>query len=196
MTNEEKLDNFRNMIMKSVRQSSADELDMYQESLDDAFEEYKTMKEQQAEAVIKAERVNLHREMNKTVSLEQIKIRHEYTKQYEERKKDLFAEVKELLAQYMGTPAYEQLLVRQIKKAVKIARGEQVIIYIDPADAVHHASLQKATGAELTVSEYSFEGGIRAVLPQRNVLIDESFQTKIKEAMENFSFEGGNSSGK
>lgn len=196
MTNEEKLNNFRNMTMEAVRQNSANELDMYRESLDNAFEEYKKMKEQQAEAVIKAERVNLHREMNKTVSLEQIKIRHEYTKRYEERKKDLFAEVRELLAKYKETPAYEQLLMKQIKKAVKFARGEQVIIYIDPADEEHRMSLQKATGAELTVSEYSFDGGMRAVLPKRNVLIDESFQTKIEEAMENFSFEGGNSSGR
>ncbi len=196
MTNEEKLNNFRNMVMKAVRQNSADELDTYRESLDNAFEDYKKMKEQQAEAVIRAERVNLHREMNKTLSLEQIKIRHEYTKKYEERKKELFAEVRELLTQYMGTPAYEQLLIKQIKKAVKFARGEQVIIYIDPADEAHHASLQEATGAELTVSEYSFDGGMRAVLPKRNVLIDESFQTKMEEAMENFSFEGGNSGGK
>lgn len=192
MTNEEKLQNFQTITMEEARRKGNEELKAYTESIDQAFEEYKAMKEEQAQLVLKAERDNLHRERNKAVSLEQIQIRREFTKRYEELKSRLFVEVQDLLADYMETPEYEKQLEALIRKDMEFAGDEAVIIYIDPADEERMTGLQANTGAMLTVSEYSFGGGIRAVLPDRNVLIDDSFQTKVKEAMENFSFKGGN----
>ena len=72
---------------------------------------------------------------------------------------------------------------------------EKMIIYIDPADQALLMNLEMEAGTTLTVSEYSFGGGTRAVLPDRNVLIDDSFATKVKETMENFSFTGGEFNG-
>lgn len=192
MTNEEKLQSFQTITMEEARKKGNDELKAYTESVNQAFEEYKEMKEQQAQLTLKAEKDNLYREMNKAVSLEQIHIRHEYTKRYEELKSKLFVEVQNRLADYMDSPEYSKLLEKLIRKNKEYAGKEAITIYIDPADADRLTSLQAATGAMLTVSEYSFGGGIRAVLPERNVLIDDSFQTRLKEAMENFSFKGGN----
>ena len=39
------------------------------------------------------------------------------------------------------------------------------------------------------MSEYSFMGGIRAVIPARHILIDNSFQTKLSEAKRDFRFD-------
>lgn len=192
MTNEEKLRSFQTITMEEARKKGNEELKAYTESFNQSFEEYKAMKEQQAELTLKAERDNLYREKNKAVSLEQIQLRHAYTKRYEELKGKLFVEVQDKLAEYMELPEYEKLLEKLVRKNKEFAGEEEVIIYIDPADAERKSSLQAATGVMLTVSEYSFGGGIRAVLPQRNVLIDDSFQTRLKEAMENFSFKGGN----
>lgn len=192
MTNEEKLRSFQTITMEEARKKGNEELKAYTESVNQSFEEYKAMKEQQAELTLKAERDNLYREKNKAVSLEQIQLRHAYTKRYEELKGKLFVEVQDKLAEYMELPEYEKLLEKLVRKNKEFAGEEEVIIYIDPADAERKSSLQAATGVMLTVSEYSFGGGIRAVLPQRNVLIDDSFQTRLKEAMENFSFKGGN----
>lgn len=192
MTNEEKLRSFQTITMEETRKKGNEELKAYTESVNQSFEEYKAMKEQQAELTLKAERDNLYREKNKAVSLEQIQLRHAYTKRYEELKGKLFVEVQDKLAEYMELPEYEKLLEKLVRKNKEFAGEEEVIIYIDPADAERKSSLQAATGVMLTVSEYSFGGGIRAVLPQRNVLIDDSFQTRLKEAMENFSFKGGN----
>lgn len=196
MTNEEKLQNFRTMTMEMVRKKRNDEIDGYRESMDRAFEEYKEQQEKQTQLLLKAQKDSLHREMNKLISIEHIRIRHEYTKRYEELKDKLFTEVQTMLAEYMTTPAYEKLLAKQIRKDMRFARGEQIIIYIDPADHEHLTGLQMMTGAALTVSEYSFGGGTRAVLPDRNVLIDDSFETRLKEIMETFSFRGGDSNGK
>lgn len=191
MTNEEKLLNFRITTMEAARKQSADILEAYTKSLEEAFEEHRARKEQQAELILKAEKDNLKRRKNKELSLDQIQVRHEVTNKREELKTKLFTGVKDLLANYMETPAYEELLRKQIRKDVMFAKREEVIIYIDPADQGLKHSLEAATGVALTVSEYSFGGGTRAVLPKRNILIDDSFVTKIEEEYQKFSFKGG-----
>ena len=64
-------------------------------------------------------------------------------------------------------------------------------IYIDPADESMLTSLHAATNTALTLSQYSFGGGIRAVLPSRHILIDNSFSTKLGEIKQDFRFDGG-----
>lgn len=44
------------------------------------------------------------------------------------------------------------------------------------------------TGCDIRVSQYPFSGGTRAVIASKNILIDNSFETKLKEAGENFQF--------
>ena len=91
----------------------------------------------------------------------------------------------------MSTPAYVKLLEKQIKDILKIAGGEHVTIYIDPNDQFLLQDLAVATNTAISVSEYSFMGGTRAVLEERHMLIDNSFETKLTEAKEQFTFSGG-----
>lgn len=44
------------------------------------------------------------------------------------------------------------------------------------------------TNTTVEVSKYGFGGGIRALIRARNILIDQSFETKLKEAEEAFVF--------
>lgn len=103
-----------------------------------------------------------------------------------------------MLANYLETQDYQKLLERQVQHAVEFAGKDRLIIYLDPVDedklnrlALHHGN------AEFRISQYSFTGGIRAVIPERHILMDHSFQTKLEEAREKFHFdlnltEGGN----
>lgn len=91
----------------------------------------------------------------------------------------------------MTTSAYQQLLIKQIKNIQKEAGSGKLILYIDPADSDKRSSLQVATGAPVTVSEYSFMGSTRAVLQDRNILIDNSFASKLEKLKADFSFNGG-----
>ena len=56
-----------------------------------------------------------------------------------------------------------------------------MIIYINPSDADKKEALEAAAGVSLTVSAIDFGGGIRAVIRARNILIDESFVTKLEQ---------------
>ena len=45
--------------------------------------------------------------------------------------------------------------------------------------------------AELTVSAEDFRGGVRAVIRSRNILIDNSFKTQLRNEYDKFMFAGG-----
>ena len=61
----------------------------------------------------------------------------------------------------------------------------------DPADSSKLPSLSAAVNTTLTLSQYSFMGGTRAVVENRHILIDNSFATKLEEEKAAFTFDGG-----
>lgn len=44
--------------------------------------------------------------------------------------------------------------------------------------------LQEKSGCKVEIAEDEFSGGIRAVIPSKNVLIDESFAERMRRAQE------------
>ena len=98
-----------------------------------------------------------------------------------EWKEKLIAQAKILLEEYQNTSEYQEYLIAKIKMAKKVAEQEAVLIYINPSDADKKEELEKKTGVDLTVSNIDFGGGIRAVIRSRNILIDESFVTKLEQ---------------
>lgn len=198
MTTEEKLQHFLDTCMEDARTRSARMLDEYMTALEKTFEEHQADARRRADMQVRLESEKIERETNKKLSVEQIGIKRTLGQKQEELKEKLFVELKDMLANFLETPEYQRLLEKQIKHAVDFAGGDEVIIYLDPADedkarrlALHHG------GAQLKVSEYTFDGGTRAVIPSRHILIDNSFQTKLEEAKENFHFDltltkGGN----
>lgn len=191
MTTDEKLLHFQEFTMADAREQSNKLLDEYNASLETVFEEHKHEKLRQSELIIKTETEGLERNRNKELSKQQLHIRRKITRKQNELKDKLFIEVKDLLLEYMKTAEYEELIINQIKDACKFANGQEMIIYIDPADASKKADLESKTGVTLTVSEYSFLGGTRAVISERNILIDNSFESKLADAKQQYTFDGG-----
>ena len=60
-----------------------------------------------------------------------------------------------------------------ISQAIDAERARRISLYM---------------GVAIRISDYSFLGGIRAVIPGRHILIDNSFQTRLEEARHNFKF--------
>lgn len=195
MNIQDKLIHFQKNAMESARLQSNSMIDEYTEGLEKIYQEFRAEKDRQAQLQIQSETDRLTSESNKTLHEQQLAIRRELTDHINDLKQQLFSEVSNLLEEFMNTPAYEDWLVDHIKKAKKFARDEEIIIYIDPNDEKRLFSLEERTYAHLTVSQYSFFGGMRAVIPSKHILIDDSFETKLKEEKENFTF-GGISHGK
>ena len=164
MTIEEKLQHFYTASIDSAMQEAQQVQTQHQEALDKIFQEHKETKERQIQSHIQAETDNLKREINKTVSARQLEYRRLLSDKTEEIKQQLFHDVAERLAQFRSTPEYLEYLSQRIQEACDFAP---------------------------VVSREAFMGGLRAVIRSKNILIDNSLATLLREAKEEFVFAGG-----
>lgn len=188
MTTEEKLKHFLDVTVENANAKSVETIEEYKQGLKKVFESHREDALRKQELQIKLSEENLRKEKNSEVSKQQIEIKKELGKKQEELKSLLFHEVENKLEEYMSTKEYRKYLIDHIIEAKKFAQDEEIQIYIDPADEEALESLEKATGTQISVSEYSFHGGIRAVIRSKNILIDQSFETRLNEAKDGFSF--------
>lgn len=191
LTTEEKLKHFEETVQKQAWNKRTEMIHEYKVSLQKRMEKQKQEKQAQADLLLHAEALGLKQKKNKLLAKQKLALRRQLSKTQADFKDKLFAEVKAKLEAYMDTPAYQELLVQQIQDILRYADGSPVTISIDPADAAKRNSLIAATSTPLTVSQDSFLGGVRAVLPGRHILIDNSFSTKLMEEKASFQFHGG-----
>lgn len=191
MTTQEKLQHFYDSTIAAANKRSAAMMEEYKSALEQVYQEHTEEVLRRADLEIKIETDKLKRQNNKELSMEQIQIKRILNKKHEELKEKLLVDIKNLLEEYMSTADYQLMLVKQIKEAKDFAKDEDIIIYIDPADSAKQAALEAAAGTAITVSEYSFMGGTRAVIPTKSVLIDNSFLSKLEELKQKLSIEGG-----
>lgn len=184
----EKLDIFYRAAIGAANEQSRVMLDKYQTRYKEKLAEYQRAKqrEQQTRERIAQERVR--KEVNRTLSEEMTLLKKEYHKAQEIKKEELFALVEQRLIAYRATAAYEKLLEQKLLYALNFADGDELRIYIDPADIKLKRVLEEKCGCKLLVSAYPFGGGIRAAIPAKNVLIDESFDSKLAAERASFSF--------
>lgn len=189
MTTEEKLEHFETFCITDVRTRSNKMLDEYADALGKTFAEHQADAHRRADMQLKEETEKLKRDANKRLSINQIELKRTIGQKQEELKEKLFAELLEKLERFRETPEYTALLKHQILEALEIAGSEPLTVYMDPADKDRVSKLSLPENLDLRISEYSFMGGIRAVISTKNILIDHSFQSKMAEEREKFRFE-------
>lgn len=188
MTQDEKLKLFFDAAMEDAGRRNLDAVSEFKNSLEAIFNEHVVNMREAAEAKFKVGRDSLIRENNSEISKRQIELRREFAAKQEEYKKNIFDGVVDKLMQYKKTPEYVLLLKAYIKKAEEYAEEERMTIYIDSSDSALAGELGKSCGAGIVVSNEDIMGGIRAEIPSKNVLIDESFASKLEEAEHRFNF--------
>ncbi len=184
-----KLDHFYKSVIDDATNKSATVIEEYKQELSKMYDDRKAEMEKYQALTLRNETDNVAREKNKQLSSEAINIKRQISEKKSELKDSLFDDVKTKLDAFMKTKEYEDLLVREIKSAMDFAKNEPITIYINDSDASKKEKLEKASGAELTISTIDFQGGTRAVIHEKNILIDNSFVTKLAEAKENFQLE-------
>ena len=189
LTTEEKLEHFSSFCIEDARTRSAKMLDEYTNALEQTLEEHQADARRRAGMQLDAETAKMQREINKKLSIEQINLKRTLGHKQDELKDMLFVELKDMLANFMETGEYLKLLEKQVTRAKEVAGTEALIIYLDPADEDKARRLALQYNADIRISEYSFSGGSRAVIPSKNILIDNSFETKLAEAKAEFRFE-------
>lgn len=190
MTTEEKLQHFYDVSMESAREEAQKALEEYRRALDDMFEEHKKEKEKSAELRLKLETENAKREINKALSAEQLHIKRKLSKKQQELREKIFIDLQAKLEIFRKSSDYPQWLEEKIKEAQNIADSDEIQIYLSKIDENLKESIEAETGISIQLSEEPFMGGMRAVIPAKNILIDQTFLTMFESEKEEFNFDG------
>ena len=191
MTLEEQISHLQTAAMEEARAEGNAIMKQHEAALENIFEQHRIEAIRQSETRVKAEGVTAVQQLNMAMSEAQLQLKRDLSKTQKELKKKLFSEVEEMLQEFMQTEEYKRVLVQYIVKSAKYANGEAVTIYINPTDADKKEYLEEHTGMTLTVSKEDFIGGVRAVIHERNILIDHAFKGALENEYHNFVFRGG-----
>ena len=189
MTTEEKLQHFYDVSMESAREEAQKALEEYRRALDDMFEEHKKEKEKSAELRLKLETENAKREINKALSAEQLHIKRKLSKKQQELREKIFIDLQAKLEIFRKSSDYPKWLEEKIKEAQNIADSDEIQIYLSKIDENLKESIEADPGISIQLSEEPFMGGMRAVIPAKNILIDQTFLTMFESEKEEFNFD-------
>lgn len=189
MTIEEKMEHFMRISLESANNQSAQSLSKYKKSLDDELEIHKESALQLAEESKKARLNQVRAESKKDLASAQMMIRKKLTQKQAIIKTEIFDLVREKIMTYRKTDAYVAFLKNQILNVVKEYQNFDITVYIDPNDAALLEGLRTSTGAHIEVYDKEFLGGTRTIVPEKNILVDHSFKTRLNDEQESFTIQ-------
>ena len=189
MTTEEKLQHFYEVSIESAKEEASKAISQYRESLEEELEKHKKEKRTASENQFKIESENAAREINKALSSEHLHIKRRLSRKQLELQEKLFKEVEEMLQAFIASPQYPDWLEDKVKKALEAAGEDQAEIYLSSGDQALAEEMEKRTGIRPLISPSSFIGGIRAVIPEKNILIDYTLLTVLEKEKEKFNFD-------
>ena len=178
MTVDEKITRLQESAMQEARSKGNAIVEQHKKALTHVFEQHKAEALIQADTRIKAEKTSVKQQLGMANSKAALELK------------------RELGAAYMKTEKYQDLLVKYIEKAVAYSDRGEMTIYVNPTDADKKAYLEEKTGFTLSISKEDFIGGIRAVIPERNILVDYAFKGALEREYQKFAFGGGMGSGR
>lgn len=191
MTLDEKIMHLQETVMTEARAEGNAIIDNHRNTLESLFEKHKEEAERQSEIRIQSETTNAKRQLNQAAAKAQTELKRAMGKCQTELKARLFDEVKELLIEFTKTEEYLDYLTKLITQAAVFSEGKGLTLYINPSDEEKREELEDRTGMTISISNYDFMGGLRAVIQERNILIDHSFQTALEAEYQKFQFGTG-----
>ena len=191
MTIDEKLDALFEQATEDARAEGNALLKEYQQSLDALYNAHVAERQMTDHQTLKEETAAIVRDTNREFSERQQEIRQKMAKIQDEIRMTMFTLVREKLEAFREQPEYAEYLVRKVSEIKEFAEGDEVLIYLDPVDEKYSELIENATGTKPVISEENFDGGVRAVIRSRHVLMDNSFKTLTQDAEEGYVWVGG-----
>lgn len=187
MTIEEKMEHFKNVSLENASNKSNDILTAYKKSLDEQFEKHKEDVLIESKSLEESKLQAAKTESRRQLSKAQSEVKRAITLHQNKLTADVFSSVNERLNKFKQTEDYKILLTTQIRSVLSDFNDATVVFYIDATDKSLLDDLIKETGADIKISQVSFIGGTKAIIDSRNMLVDNSFKTKLSEEQEKFS---------
>ncbi len=191
MTIDEKLQHFYDTTVEECQEEAELSVAEHKKHLAEELESYKQFHKHTSDDAVKAESESVSREISKVLSAEQLSMKRNWNLRQNEYREKLFAEVKVLLEDFRATRKYEEYLCKKIREAKSFAESDEIFIYLSEEDQTLMDALSAKTGVSLEIAPKSFLGGIRARIPSKNILIDNSFLSSMETLKKEFKFDGG-----
>lgn len=194
MTTKEKLESFKENTLGTAAKQADKEVEQYQVALDQIFAQHKEEKNAESEQLVTDERAKCTREINKRVTAEQADIRQKFSDQTLRIRSRVFDRVKQKLVDYKSTPEYLTYLcekIREMQRKLPSESGRDIRFLVDSSDTNLVEAIEKKSGVKIEVSKENMIGGLRALVPGRGIMIDNSFASLLDEEKKAFSVEGG-----
>lgn len=188
---EDKINYFVEQVDLEIQDTTENQLDNYQETLEKDYETLKKRVDNSFSDRLDAEKNALRKETNKNLSKIRFNHQHELYVEEEKLKKSLFEKFHQVLNEYKSTDDYVEQLKIMIQSVQVYAKEELFDIYIDPSDKYLLSELEEFSNIKLNVSDQKFIGGVRGVIKERGILLDYSFETLLTRIEENFSITEG-----
>lgn len=188
LTTEEKVKHIAEVTLENTQRECDKSLGEYMARLDKQYDAKKAEAQEKAQLRLENARESLAKQAKRECANEQICLKRELSSKQSELRDVLKQQVIGMLLEYTGTDEYLSLLEHQINEAVKLAAGNCVNIYIDFNDEDKKEILEKKVNIALQVNGNRLIGGIVAEIPAKNILIDNSFATRLETIMEDYTF--------
>ena len=191
MTTEEKLKHFTSVTMENVQADCNAMVKEYKEKMDEYLKEHKenTIKNAKLQASIAED--GIRRKASQEYTSMQMHLKRKINHKNVELKDRLFTEVRALLDEFIKTEEYEKYVTKKVTEMKEFAGKDELIIVLDKRDEKFAETIAKADNIVIEISEKSFIGGVIGKIPSRNILIDESFETKFTDIKEEYTIAGG-----
>ena len=186
MAIDDKLQYFYDSTISTIQTVGEEELDHMNASLKKEYNRFRTALEREADLQQRLHMTETKRELMKELSQEKLALRRRQARKEGAIKEALFEEVGQMLDEFRATPAYLELLVRMSKKIRTFAGEDEVKIYICPSDGHLESALERELQFAVYVSSVPFNGGIQAEIPSRNIFINNSFSSRMRDAKEDY----------
>ena len=189
MTIDEKLEHFIRYCGADAKDRADKLLKSHEESLLSDFSVFSREEKKQADLRFTIEKESILREANKSFASRDLSLRRAVSDHRGQLEDKIFAELFDRLEHFMRSSRYPAYLEKKIREILDFGAGEDLVLYMDPADEALIRQLSVRLGVEIMENAASFMGGVQAMLPERNLFIDHSFAAKLAEAREGFRFE-------
>lgn len=191
MTTEEKLQHFTSVTIESVQKECDEMLAEYKKKMEDYFEDHKVKSIEKSKLATSIAEDGIKRKASQEYTSMQMHLKRKINHKQEELKEKLFDEVEELLKNYINTNEYKDYVLKKVDEIKRFAGSDELIIELDPNDKDLVDNIMPKANMKVTVSEKSFMGGVKGSIPKRNILIDDSFETKFEEIKDKYTIAGG-----
>ena len=183
MKTEEKLKEFEKLLeieAERIRKSNLREINakVKEESGKEIREAELKSKEKINEAFNK-----LNQERNKKILETKNSYKKELIDLRQEYKNNIFENVEKKLWEFTKTEEYKLYLVEGIKQI----SNDDIEIYLSKQDMLHADFIKKETHTDVLSSNEDLIGGFKAIIRNKNMMIDNSFRSKLLEEREKFN---------